>query len=254
MAFYDLKQKTVHLWTIDLDTTKSIVSKFRQYLSTDECAKSDRFYFEHDRMHYIVCRGALRQLSAAYLSVSPHDITFSYGKYGKPYLTLTFDLFHSLSFNVSHSGSLAVIAFAKDQNIGVDIEQIRKDMDTLSIAERFFSFAERAQIKMLPNHLQQEAFFTCWTQKEAFIKARGDGLSFPLKDFDVSVDPREAPQLLAVRCGLEEIPLWSMRRLTPAPNYIGALAIEGYIDTVNLYKFRFESNDLNNKILPTASH
>lgn len=231
-----LSQNTVHLWTVVLDATEYSVNKLRQLLAEDELAKSDRFHFEGDREHYIICRAVLRQLIGQYVNIPPEQVVFSYGTYGKPYLCETTTDLHDLRFNVSHSKGLAVMAFAKGQDIGVDVEQIHQNLDIVSIAQRFFSAYEVVQLQMLPLDLQQEAFFACWTRKEAFLKARGDGLSFPLEDFDVSVDPREAPKLLATQLAPEEVSRWYMYQMIPNFNYISTLAVEGYVKEVISYK------------------
>lgn len=232
-----LGTNTVHLWTVSLDVSESSVLSLRQLLSTDEVEKSDRFYFERDRIHYTVCRGVLRKLLSCYLNIPACELVFSYGTHGKPYLINVGDQLNQIHFNVSHSAGLAIIGFTMGQHIGVDVEHIRPNVDTMSIAERFFSAFEFTQLKMLPKELQQEAFFACWTRKEAFIKARGDGLSLPLENFDVSVDPREQPQLLAVRSVPEQISKWYMHQMQPKPNYISSTAVKGSISEVLAYSW-----------------
>lgn len=231
-----LRTKTVHVWTVSLDVSESCVLSMRQLLSADEVVKSDRFYFERDRTHYIVCRGVLRELLSHYLNIPACELVFRYGTHGKPVIQMGQNQVH---FNVSHSAGLAIIGVTKGQHIGVDVEHIRPGLDTMSIAQRFFSTSEFTQLKMLPEELQQEAFFACWTRKEAFIKARGDGLSLPLENFDVSVDPREQPQLLAVRSLAEEVSEWCMYQMQPQPNYVGAVAVKGLVSEVSVYSWTF---------------
>ena len=237
MPCKNLDQKQIHLWAVDLDVAESSVSRLRQILATEELAKSDRFVFERDRKRYIVCRGVLRQLIGTYLDIAPQQVIFSYGKHGKPYLCQTINYANDLKFNISHSENLAVMAFVIGQEIGVDVEKNHDKLDTSSIAERFFSNYEVAQLQMLPQYLHQEAFFACWTRKEAFLKARGDGLYFSLQDFDVSVDPRKKPRLLAVQSAPEEVMRWQMHQIIPAPDYISTLAVEGGAKEVIFNKF-----------------
>lgn len=231
-----LRAKTVHLWIVSLDVSESCVLSMRQLLSADELVKSDRFYFERDRTHYTVCRGVLRELLSRYLNIPACELVFSYGTHGKPVIQMGHNQVH---FNVSHSAGLAIIGVTKGQHIGVDVEHIRPGLDTMSIAQRFFSTFEFTQLKMLPEELRQEAFFACWTRKEAFIKARGDGLSLPLENFDVSIDPREQPQLLAVRSLAEEVSEWYMYQMQPQPNYISAIAVKGLMSEVSVYRWSF---------------
>ena len=227
MPYQNLDQKQIHVWIIDLNNVGQFsVSELRQILAMDELAKSERFLFERDRKCYIVCRSVLRQLIGRYLHIPPQQIIFSYGKFGKPYLSQTMNYRNNLKFNISHSENLAIMAFVIGQEIGVDVEKIHGKLDISSIAQRFFSNHEVAQLQMLPQYLHQEAFFTCWTRKEAFLKARGDGLSFSLEDFDVSVDPREEPRLLAVQSAPEEVMRWQMHQIIPAANYISTLVVE----------------------------
>lgn len=238
MRYQDLEQTTAHLWVVRLNAPEVVVVKLRQLLSANELERSDRFVLEKDKNRYIICRGVLRQLIGQYLELPPQAVIFSYGSYGKPYLALQPNQLYPLYFNVSHSEDLALIAFAKYQKIGIDLEKVR-DIDTASIVQRFFAPSEVVQLERLPPTLRQEAFFTCWTRKEAFIKARGDGLSFPLKDFEVSVDPRKPPQLLLIRNAVHEVVHWFMYQITPDDNYIGTLAIEGRVEKVVLQSISY---------------
>jgi 4'-phosphopantetheinyl transferase len=132
-----------------------------------------------------------------------------------------------LRFNLSHSQDLALYAVTSNREVGVDLEYIQRDFDTRQIAERFFSTREIAALHALPANLQTESFFRCWTRKEAYVKARGEGLSLPLEQFDVSLSPDDPAALLNVAGNPAEVSRWSLRELTPAPGYMAAIAVEG---------------------------
>lgn len=225
-AQLSLADDEIHIWRAALDQSAPVVQRLRRTLAEDEATRAARFYFEHDRVHYIVARGALRALLGRYLGARPEQLRFSYSSYGKPAL-LTAPGEPTLNFNVSHSQGLALIAITRAREIGVDVEGIRPEFAGLDIAERFFSVEENAVLRGLPTELQHEAFFTCWTRKEAYIKARGEGLSHPLDKFDVSLVPGEPARLLRTRGDPDEMKRWSLRELLIDPGYVAALAAEG---------------------------
>src|SRR5207245_9098248 len=132
-----------------------------------------------DRHHYIAVRELLRSILCKYLAKEPGQLRFSYNPYGKPELASPADS-GALRFNLAHSRGLALYAFTRRRQIGIDVEMIRPDFATEEIAARFFSPAEIAVLRSLPRELQPLAFFSCCTRQEAFIKARGMGLSLPL--------------------------------------------------------------------------
>src|SRR5579872_1541004 len=181
-----LSQCEVHVWRADLDLPAERIESLSQILSADERVRASRFRYDIDRNRFVVAHGALRILLARYLGAKPYAIEFSQNEFGKPLLNHN----HSkeLHFNLSHSGTLALFAFARAE-VGVDIERIRPEFTTEQIAERFFSTDEVNDLRALPIHLQAVGFFNCWTRKEAYIKAWGKGLSMPLSDFAVSLRP-----------------------------------------------------------------
>jgi 4'-phosphopantetheinyl transferase len=183
----------IHVWRIRLGNQLS-TTVATHVLSPDELDRARRFRFERDRVCFIQCRSALRYLLGAYLSTSATEIRFEYLVNGKPALPTKLNS-RGLHFNVAHSARWALIAMCANREIGIDIEEIRSDLDTRSLAERFFSPRERANLYALPEDLQQVAFFACWTRKEALLKATGTGLSFPLEAFTVTIDPFRDPIL-----------------------------------------------------------
>jgi 4'-phosphopantetheinyl transferase len=216
----------VHVWLLALDQSPSYIQSLTNILSEDEQNRANRFHFKKDHDHFIVARGTLRIILGRYLGIKPEQLRFSYTYYGKPALEKEFEG-ESLRFNLSHSHGLALLGVTRDREIGVDIEWIRTGMADEQIAERFFSDKEVALLRGLPRELQDEAFFNCWTRKEAYIKARGEGLSMPLAIFDVSLVPGEPAALLETRKDPLECARWSMRELITAPDFAAAIAVEG---------------------------
>jgi 4'-phosphopantetheinyl transferase len=196
------------------------LARFNQTLSEDERERAARFRFEIHRRRFIVARGLLRQALSAYLGTAPRDIRFSYGAKGKPAL-----LGNPFQFNVSHSEEMAVYAFALRMPLGVDVEHVRPMDDLKAIAQRFFSPGEWAVIEAMRPDQQVDAFFRCWTRKEAYIKATGDGLSYPLDKFDVSVNGRA--KMLSIEDDAAEASQWSMHDIALPAGYFGALAFRG---------------------------
>jgi len=196
-----------------------------QFLSPDEQLRASRFHFQRDRDRFIAARGILRVILGRYVAAPPDQLTISYGPRGKPFLAGREG--GSLRFNLSHSHGLALYALVLDRNVGIDVEALRTLRDAEQIAERFFSPLERAEFRSLPQDQKQHGFFFCWTQKEAFIKAVGDGLSLALDRFDVSISPHEAARLLRIDGDPERASHWVMQSLNPAPGFLGALACDG---------------------------
>ena len=194
-------------------------------LSDSERQNAARFRFESGRRRFIVARATLRRLLASRLGASPEEIEFEYGEHGKPALGGAFA--HSdLRFNMSHCDDLAVYAFARGHEIGIDVEAVRWLADAGDVASRFFSAAEKQAYAALDSLHRPLGFFNCWTRKEAFIKALGDGLSFPLDSFDVSLAPNDAPKILRVRNTPGERCGWTMESLTPTTGFVAAVVTQ----------------------------
>ncbi|HEU5228391.1 MAG TPA: 4'-phosphopantetheinyl transferase superfamily protein [Ktedonobacteraceae bacterium] len=222
----ELASDEVHVWRASLQAPAMVVQRLRTLLSAEEATKANRFYFERDRNHYIVARGLLRTLLGRYLAVEPETIIFGYNEYGKP--EMQFPLIDPrLQFNVSHSHELALFAFSYVRELGVDVEYMRTNIEYDDLARHSFSPNERAVLVGLPPEVKQQAFFNCWTRKEAYIKARGMGLSLNLALFDMSLIPGEPIALLHSREDPREVTRWRFYELAPGPGYAGALAVEG---------------------------
>jgi len=221
----DLPAGEIHVWRASLDQPEFQFQRLKQTLSMDERMRAERFHFEQDRKRFIVGRGILRTILGRYLNVASRRLQFCYGRNGKPALTDTFGK-GTILFNMSDSEGLALYGFTRDREIGVDIEQVHDISDMDQIAERFFSVRENAIFHALPERNKKEAFFRCWTRKEAFIKAVGDGLSRPLDTFDVSMVPDEPARLLRIEGDSNDPPRWCMQELELAPGYASAFAVE----------------------------
>lgn len=169
--------KSVEVWTISLSTLANRVEEFRAFLAPDELDRAARFVFERDRRRFILARSTLRLLVGRYLDLSPTQVIFQYGPHGKPALIEGQQSPPGLQFNVSHSGEYCLYAIAWGRQVGVDIEVIRSDVEYLSLAERFFTRREYEKLRHTSKQDQPERFFHYWTCKEAYLKARGLGIS-----------------------------------------------------------------------------
>lgn len=216
----------VHVWCFSLEPHYSTQRALLEFLTPDERERADRFRVEKARRHFIVARGTLRTILTSYLKVGPEKLRFGYSSFGKPYL-LNQAGEDELRFNLSHSHELAICAVSRARSLGIDIEYLHVDFDYLQLASHFFSPGEATTLGALPVESQARGFFNCWTRKEAYIKAHGAGLSLPLDQFEVSLAPGEPASLLSSAHDPQEVMRWTLRELSPAPDYIAALAVEG---------------------------
>jgi 4'-phosphopantetheinyl transferase len=218
----------VHIWRATLDLPAPCVQLLEQTLVEDESTRADLFRSQKDRTHYVVARGLLRNLLGRYLLRDPRSLRFQYNPYGKPTLTKEGSGDNDvLSFNVTHAHGMALYAMAWGRDIGIDLERIRVDVAWEEIAAQFFSPYEVSRLRALPHAIQHKAFFACWTRKEAYLKARGIGLSLALSQFDVSVTPGLPAALLGTREEDQDISRWSLYDLFPGSGFVGALAMDG---------------------------
>ncbi len=233
MPDLSLAANDLHVWLIPIDAPPDRLARLGAILSPDEQQRAARFHFERDRIRFTAARAALRRILSRYLRCAPADLAFDYSPHGKPALPGD----NPLSFNLSHSGDWAVCAVTLSRRVGVDIELIRPDLASETIAERFFSPREAAELRALPRHEQPAAFFRCWTRKEAFVKARGEGLSLPLDRFDVTLRPGEPPALLRTLDDPREAARWSMAALSAPPGYEATVVVESPPDSSHLRQF-----------------
>ncbi len=215
----------LHVWLASLEIASQELGEMESTLSADEISRARRFYFERDRRNFIGRRGILRAILATYLETKPSALRFLYNEFGKPRLDDSKEA-RNLSFNLSHSGELALVAVAIDRDVGVDIEFIDNSMPAEEVAKRFFSAKEIAALEALPQSLRLGGFFNCWARKEAYIKARGMGLSIPLDSFDVSLIQGETVTLVGTR-NSSEISNWKINALNIDSGYAAAVAAAG---------------------------
>lgn len=225
-ARLELARDDVHVWRAALDLSAPVLSAFERTLSPDELRRAARFRFPQLRQRFVAGRGILRAILSRYLDTSPGELAFGYSGYGKPFLHARPGQ-AALHFNLSHADGMALYAIAHDRAVGVDVEHFHRSIDHLQIAEHCFSATELRALHALPPELQPRAFLAGWTRKEAYIKARGAGLSLPLDQFSVSLAPGEPAQLLLVEHDPAEASRWALRDLRPGPGYVGALAACG---------------------------
>lgn len=215
-----LTSHEVHIWAARLDLPARGLDRLRSTLSADERARTARFQFRKDRDTYVAGRGILRDILAAYLGLEPEAVAFDYNKHGKPSL-----VFGNLNFNLSHSGQLALYAISAERNVGVDVEVIRSLDDLVGVSTGNFSAFENRVLQSLPQAERLQGFFNCWTRKEAFIKAVGEGLAYPLDQFDVTLRPGERVEIL--RIGEDTQPDWLVYDVTPMKGYVSSVAAPG---------------------------
>ena len=222
---YVLAMDEVHVWRLPLAGPAGLAEGLTHLLAPDERDKAARFRFDIDRQRYVAGRVGLRVLIGRLLDTPANKLTFTYGPKEKPSLAANVD--PPLEFNISHSGELILIALSRGRAVGIDVERIRADVAALDIAGRFFSENERNALARLDPAVQCRAFFACWTRKEAYIKAQGDGLSLPLAAFDVTLVPGEPARLTGTRPNPAEAARWSLHDLPAGRDYKAAVAVEG---------------------------
>lgn len=218
-----MKENEVHVWAVDLDAITLTENFFCSSLSHEEKTRRDKLVFERDRKRFALAREIQRRILSHYISVKPESVEYNYNKYGKPEIRSHI----KVGFNISHSDGMLLFAIASNRQVGIDIEKIKDIKDILLIAESYFSDIEIKELKNLPDRVKTDAFFTCWTRKEAFIKAIGKGLSYSLKDFSVSVSPASKPELIHPKNGVNSSE-WSIFDMSPPDKFKAALIVENF--------------------------
>lgn len=215
-----LAEGEVHIWLVRADDAGVCHACCENLLSAEERERAARFKFEKDRRLYTAAHAGLRSILAAYLNAAPGDLEFELGRRGKPRLAPRFTK-HRLEFNLSHSSEVALVAVTREQEIGVDVEQIKENFTFAEVAERYFTAKEVSAIRALPAALQRRAFYQCWTSKEAFLKAKGVGLSGELDEVEIVRDGEGRVQVKST------LPGWHLHELNPGPGYVGAVTLAG---------------------------
>lgn len=233
-----LSPGSVHVWCADLDRAAAESwARLEPLLSAEERARAARFRFERDRRRYTVAHGVLRRLLGRYLGRDPAYLRLSALEHGKPVLETSRADDHPLHFNLSHSDELALCAFTSVGPAGVDVERIAPLTDLDEVAARHFSPEEGATLRTLTAEQRRDAFYRGWTRKEAYLKATGRALAWPLARISVSLLPDEPARLRSVDGDLDAPVRWSLHDLRPVPGFAAALAIEGAISRVECFSW-----------------
>jgi 4'-phosphopantetheinyl transferase len=238
-----LPNDEVHVWQVELTAWEKEADSLLKLLNTEERKRAARFKFPDPHHQFVISRALLRQALGRYLRTEAGDVHFRTTANGKPELAESRDL----HFNLSHTDGVTVFAIARHRQVGVDVERIRADTNAMELAERFFSTKEVRWLRSQPASEIIPSFFSCWTAKEAYIKAQGEGLSLPLASFGVLpvLEGASSRLQLEVYDDPEESGRWSMWRLEVGPGLRGALAVEGERCSVRLGQWPSPGTDLN---------
>ncbi len=221
-------ERTVHVWAVPLDDARVDLDGGRELLSPDERERAARFHFEQHRRRYLIAHIALHRILSRYLQIDPARLYFELGSNGKPKLPPALG-FSGIEFNLSHSNEMALLAVNRIGEVGVDIEYVKPDFKFEEIAERFFTAREAAALRGLPSELQRQAFFKCWTCKEAFLKAKGTGLSGKLDEVEITLGAADRVRIRA------DVPGWSLAELNSIDAYEAALVVAGSSVPIRYY-------------------
>ena len=219
-------KREVHIWKADLDRHSKFTEMQATLLSQDELMRAEKYRFPKDSVRYSVGRSICRLILCQYLNIEAKDLVLYYNRYGRPHIDSYLN-HNDLNFNVSHSENHLLLAVSREREVGIDIEKVKCEFDCMEIAKGFFSVYELTQLKALTPSKRELGFITCWTQKEAYIKAQGMGLSLDLDSFDVSLDPKKPAELLSVRDDPTQVERWKLHTFSPFRGYISTLAAEG---------------------------
>ena len=222
-----LAPHVVQVWVIVLPHVRGSLESLRGILSPEESSRAARFAFERDRHRFILVRGTLRVLLAQYLNQDPARISFRYGAHGKPALIAEPNSSADLRFNLSHSGDYCLCAVALGREVGVDVEVVRSDVACLDLAERFFTRREYDDLRQAPEENRHARFFSHWTCKEAYLKARGMGIASGLARLDVIFHADGSVSCDAVDDATAPGARWIVRPVPMAGNVAAAVAAEG---------------------------
>ena len=219
-----LRDREVHVWLLSLDFESLMRPSFVGLLDSKERDRAARFHFDHDRDRFIAGRALQRILLSAYCCVEPVDVSYEIGETGKLSILAPGES-SLLAFNFSRSGAYGLVAVGRVSAIGVDLESVDNRPGLDDIAANHFSERELEDIAALAPHHHVEAFYCCWTRKEAVVKALGGGLTLPLQHFVVSVDPEEPAALLSLDGSVESAEKWTLLGFRPMTGHWAALAV-----------------------------
>jgi 4'-phosphopantetheinyl transferase len=221
----------VQVWAVQLDDTSIDFERGRELLSADERERAARFRFDIHRRRYLAAHIALHEILSRYIAAAPARLSFDLGANGKPRLS------HEpgpsgVEFNLSHSNEMALLAVARGRELGVDVEHVREQFEFQEVAERFFTAKEVAAMLSLPAELQRRAFYKCWTSKEAYLKAKGTGLSGALDEVEISLGSDGQVRINA------NVANWWLFELDPIAGYEAALVVASSSAPIQCYQWR----------------
>lgn len=213
----------VQLWHLHLDPGGAVVEVLAGLLCPDERIRAQGLVLDRARRRFVVARGRLRQVLGAQLGIPPSEVRLIYGAQGKPRVDDVMNP-RDLRFNLSHTADHGLLATAWGREVGVDIEQVHAQVDIEGIAARFFAPGEVQRLSQVAQADRREASFGCWTRKEAFLKALGEGIPDRLAAFEVSVDPHR-PALLHVDWDAAEVDRWDLESVQVDAGLVATLAV-----------------------------
>lgn len=231
---FDLSEDHIDVWQIPLNDDHHTYEQYLPYLSEDELTRVGKYKITAKCYEFSRVRSILRLLLNQYITVDPAAIKFSVNSHGKPYVAN-----HNISFNVTHSHGCALIGFTKSAAIGLDVEKIRTKVDCLGLSKRYFSKNESDELYAIDVENQRKAFFTCWTRKEAFVKALGRGIGFGLDNFDVSFQEHEKPKIKEIRFNEEDAKWWGINSLITPLGYVASICYQN-TSTIPIKQFTWQ--------------
>lgn len=230
---WPLPARQVHVYRLRYGDAADALQARLRLIAPSEQIRSQRLRVSAKRLEFVLTRAALRRVLGAYLGAEPRDIGFVIAEHGKPGLAPIHG--SNITFNISHSHGLALLAVTRDYPLGVDVEKSRFVIDYPRIARRFFSVRETQTLEALPPGAQQAAFFRCWSRKEAVIKGHGRGIALGLGNFDVTLAPGDPPKLEATRWDPPEAARWALHEINPNDGFAAALAVRAPNATLGLW-------------------
>lgn len=217
----------IHVWLLPCRQPHAVLGELFAMLGEEERRRANRYHFEYDRDRFIASRGAVRQVLAGYLHCAPSEVEFDLAEHGKPRLAGRHAT--SLRFNVSTSHDWAMLAVTLGREVGIDVERIDSNRADLGIAKRYFAPGEVHALESMGEDEWLHGFFNCWTRKEAFVKATGEGLSRSLDSFEVSLAPGQPASLIRIQGCEDTVRRWRMADLAEVSGYASALVVAGSI-------------------------
>ena len=231
-----LSSHDIHVWRFPLVNSGKF-DHLMPLLAEDEVRRAERFLFDKHREHFAIGRAAARMILGRYVNMAPEKVEYAYDNLGKPRFADE-KLNAEFRFNFSNSSDLGLLAITPETEIGVDLERIREMSDMLGLAKRYFAQQETDLLFSLPESEQPHAFFRYWTRKEAYLKAVGKGLTFPLRDVHVSQgDSASECRIIDINGDPSEAAKWSLTNLLPHEDYRAAVAIQRLENSISQFDF-----------------